>query len=224
MKILALETSTDACSVALWQKDTPIAELFEVAPRQQTELVLPMVEQLLAQQGVNPRELTGIAVGRGPGAFTGVRIAVSVAQGLAYGLGLPVVAVSSLAASAWQAYAAGASGPVLVAQDARMNEIYCGLYEGGCDNLVALKPDALVALDALPTLPQGTHWATGSAQQAYPEACHKLGIEHWLHPGYPSAKAVAALSVAAFAAGETLSAQQLEPVYLRQQVATPKKT
>lgn len=224
MKILALETSTNACSVALWQPGQDTAELFAVAPRQQTELVLPMVEQLLQEQGVKPGELTGIAVGYGPGAFTGVRIAVAVAQGLAYGLDVPVVGVSSLAASAWQAYAEGASGPVLVAQDARMNEMYWGLYNGNTQALQALSPDALVPVEHLPALPAAVTWATGSAQEAYPEACATLGVEHWLSPGYPSAQAVAALAVAEFQAGNTINAQQLEPMYLRQQVATPKST
>ncbi len=224
MKILALETSTNACSVALWQSGEDTAELFAVAPRQQTELVLPMVEQLLQEQGISPQELTGIAVGHGPGAFTGVRIAVAVAQGLAYGLNLPVVGVSSLAASAWQAYAAGAQGPVLVAQDARMNEIYWGLYKGNTQVLEALSPDTLVPVEQLPELPTAVAWATGSAQEAYPQACAALGVEHWLSPGYPSAQAVAALAVAEFQAGRTFSAQQLEPLYLRQQVATPKST
>jgi len=224
MKILALETSTNACSVALWQSGQDTRELFTVAPRQQTERVLPMVEQLLQEQGVTPEELTGIAVGHGPGAFTGVRIAVAVAQGLAYGLDVPVVGVSSLAASAWCAYAAGAEGPVLVAQDARMNEIYWGLYEGNSQAQQAIRPDALVPVEQLPALPAAVTWATGSAQEAYPEACAALGIEHWLSPGYPSAKAVAALAVAEFQAGNTSKAQQLEPMYLRQQVATPKST
>lgn len=222
MKILALETSTDACSVALWQDNQPTEERFTLAPRQQTELVLPMVEQLLQDQQVAPSELTGIAVGVGPGAFTGVRIAVAVAQGLAYGLKLPVVGVSSLAASAWQAYAAGAQGSVVVAQDARMNEIYWGFYEGGRAALTAITPDVLVPVGALPAIPATVKWGTGSACAAYPEACAALAIEHWVSPGYPSANAVAELSIPHFNAGHTLSAQQLEPRYLRQQVATPR--
>lgn len=221
MKILALETSTDACSVALWQKNQPIEELFTLAPRQQTELVLPMVEQLLKALQVNPNELTGIAVGLGPGAFTGVRIAVAVAQGLAYGLKLPVVGISSLAASAWQAYAAGAQGSVIVAQDARMNEIYWGVYKGGTEALTAITPDVLVPIEALPVIPSTVLWGTGSAPSVYPEACAALAVEHWVSPGYPSAKAVATLSIPYFETGNTLSAQQLEPMYLRQQVATP---
>ncbi len=224
MKILALETSTNACSVALWQKEGHCEELFTLAPRQQTELILPMVEQLLEEQQVAPRELTGIAVGHGPGAFTGVRIAVSVAQGLAYGLNLPVVGISSLAASAWLAFEAGAQGQVLVAQDARMNELYWALYEQGAQGVVLVGEEQLVPVSALPPVPTAVEWATGSAQGAYPEACEDLAIAHWLSPGYPSAKAVANLAVPAFRSGKVLKAQALEPSYLRQQVATPAST
>lgn len=222
MKILAIETSTDGCSVALWREHEPLAELFTVAPRQQTEQILPMVEQLLAEHGVAASSLTGIAVGQGPGAFTGVRIAISVAQGIAYGLNAPVVPISSLAASALGAVDNGASGIILVVQDARMQEIYWGLYKEVEGLVVPLQEDQLVPVDALPILPQPVAWATGSAKEAYPEVFGPLNVAQWHAPGYPRAGAVARLAVAAFREGRTLPAEQLEPVYLRQQIATPR--
>lgn len=221
MKILAIETSTDGCSVALWRNDAPLAEAFVLAPRQQTERILPMVEQLLAEQQVAPSELTGIAVGQGPGAFTGVRIAISVAQGLAYGLGVPVVPVSSLAASALGAVDEGAEGNILVAQDARMQEVYWGVYTTQGELVAAVQEDQLVPVEQLPALPLGVAWAAGSAISEYPEAFTLLGIERWLSPSYPLAGAVARLSVPLFQAGKVIAAEQLEPVYLRQQIATP---
>lgn len=221
MKILAIETSTDGCSVALWRSDAPLAELFELAPRRQTERILPMVEQLLTEQRIAPSEITGIAVGQGPGAFTGVRIAISVAQGLAYGLAVPVVPVSSLAASALGAVNEGAQGKVLVAQDARMQEVYWGLYAAEEGLVHPLQPDQLVPVAALPQLPQAVTCAVGSAQLEYPEAVAALQIERWFAPSYPKASAVARLAVPVFAAGQAIPAEQLEPVYLRQNIATP---
>src|SRR4029079_3140202 len=103
--LLAIDTATEACSAALLLDDTLI-ERSEIAPRRHAELILPMIESLLAEAGIGRRQLRGIAGGRGPGAFTGVRLAISVAQGLALGLDVPVVPVSSLAALAHDAPAA----------------------------------------------------------------------------------------------------------------------
>ena len=125
MKILAIETSTEACSVALVHGEEILARS-ELAPRRHGELVLPMADSLLAEAGMSRHALEGIAVGRGPGAFTGVRLAVSLAQGMAMALDLPVVTVSSLQALAMEEDAG--SDDILAVIDARMGEIYAAAY------------------------------------------------------------------------------------------------
>src|SRR5690606_2310758 len=124
MKLLAFETATEACSVAVLA-DGRVLERFEVAPRRHAELALPWAEALLAEAGLSRSQLDAIAVGRGPGAFTGVRLGVGLAQGVALALDLPVVPVSTLAALAARA----PDGRVVAAIDARMGEVYLGRYE-----------------------------------------------------------------------------------------------
>ena len=127
MNLLAIETATEACSVALWC-DGVLRERFEVAPRRHTELVLPWADALLAEAGIAKTQIDVIACGRGPGAFTGVRLAVALTQGLALALDRPVVAVSTLAALAFAANAAPGEA-VLAAIDARMGEVYLAAFE-----------------------------------------------------------------------------------------------
>ena len=121
MNLLALDTATEACSAALLIGDD-IIERSEIAPRRHAELILPMIESLLGEAGISRRQIDAIAVGRGPGAFTGVRLAISVAQGLALGLDVPVVPVSSLAALAQDA-PTDIDAPILAVIDARMAHI-----------------------------------------------------------------------------------------------------
>src|SRR5215472_11314278 len=133
--LIAIETATESCSAALLHHGALI-ERSELAPRRHAELILPMIEALLAEAGVARRQLDGIAVGRGPGAFTGVRLAISVAQGLALGLDVPVVPVSSLAALAQETPATGADLPILAVIDARMGEVYAGTFRRAANGLV----------------------------------------------------------------------------------------
>src|SRR5690349_20165473 len=153
MKLLAFETATEACSVALWI-DGEVRERFGLAPRQHAELALPWAEQLLAEAGVARSQLDVVAVGRGPGAFTGVRLAVALAQGIALALDRPVVPVSMLAALAM-----GADGgePILAAIDARMGEIYVAAFGREGDALVAGSVEVVVAPEQY-ALPEGDGW------------------------------------------------------------------
>src|SRR5690606_3216507 len=140
-----------------------LLERFELAPRRQTELVLPMVESLLADAGLTAAQLDGVAFGRGPGAFTGVRVAVAVAQGLAFAIDRPVLGISTLASAALAAFDRGARGPLLTAFDARMNELYLAVYErqDDSDRLHALVEDCLASPLTLPPLPQQVCTGTG---------------------------------------------------------------
>ena len=122
MKILAVDTATEACSAALYINGD-IQERFEIAPREHTRLLLPMVDSLMAEAGIRPQQLDAIAFGCGPGSFTGVRIAAGVMQGIAYGADLPVVPVSTLAAISQSCLQKTAHDTIFTAVDARMNEI-----------------------------------------------------------------------------------------------------
>lgn len=222
MRLLALDTSTEACSVALWL-DGDLRMRFQLTERSHAELVLPMVESLLAEAGLQLADLDGLAFGRGPGAFTGLRIASGVVQGLALGAGLPVVPVSSLAAVAEQVPVA-AGETILVCNDARMGEIYWGAYRREPDGAMtpvveeAVSAPGRVGADA----PLPRH-AAGNALARYPELAGRLesaGLR--LHEGlYPRADAVARLGLLGFAAGRAVPAEQALPVYVRDDVARP---
>ena len=137
--LLALDTSTDACSVALQHKGE-VLEDFRVIPRQHTKQLLPMVEEILAQAGISPAQLDAIAFGRGPGSFAGLRIATGVAQGLAFATERPVLPISTLEAMALLMMQQGQSR-VAASLDARMNEVYWACYEQREGLPVALAPE-----------------------------------------------------------------------------------
>lgn len=161
MKLLALETATEACSAALWVDGRVLAR-FQHAPRLQTELMLPMVDELLAEAGIRLNDLDAIAYSRGPGAFTGVRIAAAVAQGLAFGVDLPIIPVSSLQTLAQGVNREYGADRVLCVFDARMDEIYVGAYEKDKDGLMQpLAPERLGAA-ATVALPEGAFFAAGN--------------------------------------------------------------
>jgi tRNA threonylcarbamoyladenosine biosynthesis protein TsaB len=127
MKLLALDTATEACSAAVWVDGT-VLERYELAPRRHAALILPMIEAVLAEANLSPLQLDAIAFGRGPGAFTGVRIAVGIAQGIAFAADLPVIPISTLAALALGAAQETGYSRIAAALDARMGEVYWGVY------------------------------------------------------------------------------------------------
>lgn len=220
MNLLAIETATEACSVALVHGETIIARS-ELAPRRHAERVLPMADELLAEAGIGKHALDVIAVGRGPGAFTGVRLAVSLAQGMAMALDLPVVTVSSLAALALEAPEDDAS--ILAVIDARMGEIYAASYRrddhGG---LLALDDERVCTAESL-VVPQAAAWrVVGTGWATYAEALGtRLGVAPRSADGacYPQARHVAALAVSEFKAGHAHAPELALPVYLRDKVA-----
>ncbi|HKJ75724.1 MAG TPA: tRNA (adenosine(37)-N6)-threonylcarbamoyltransferase complex dimerization subunit type 1 TsaB, partial [Gammaproteobacteria bacterium] len=157
MRVLALDTATEACSVALWL-DGSILERHEIAPRGHADRVLAMMEAVLAEAGVALRELDGLGFGRGPGAFTGVRIAAGVAQGAAFGADLPVVPVSTLATLARGVQAEGTAERVLAAIDARKGEVYWGAYGRGPDGGTVSVVEECVAPPGQVPIPDGAGW------------------------------------------------------------------
>jgi tRNA threonylcarbamoyladenosine biosynthesis protein TsaB len=220
MNLLALDTSTESCSAALLCGDS-LLERSELAPRRHAELILPMIDSLLAEAGLSRRRLDGIAVGRGPGAFTGVRLGVSVAQGLALGLDIPVVPVSSLAALAQDVPASDAA--ILAVIDARMGEIYTGTFRRAADGLVeALGEESVDRAEKL-ILPQSKQWSViGSGWDAYRDvlAARLPSAPQWADGArYPQARQIARLAQPQFAAGRGVSPEYALPVYLRDKVA-----
>ncbi|HSW14866.1 MAG TPA: tRNA (adenosine(37)-N6)-threonylcarbamoyltransferase complex dimerization subunit type 1 TsaB, partial [Solimonas sp.] len=220
MKILALDTATEACSVAL-HADGRIVEQFETAGRSHTERLMPMLQALMAQQGLAFTQLDGIACGIGPGSFAGVRIGVGFVKGLALALDRPVVGVSSLPALALRAIRGGA-GQVLAAIDARMNEVYWGAYRVGEDGLpVALLPETVCAPAEVPPAGAGDWHAVGTGWAAYPDLLRAAaGIEpkSVVADALPHAEDILRLAQPVFAAGQAISADALLPAYLRNKV------
>lgn len=221
MKLLAIDTSSDACSAAVLT-DAACHVEFEMTPRAHTRLILPMVESVLQQAGMQLTEVDAIAFGRGPGAFTGVRIATGVAQGLALAAGKPVLPVSTLAALAQRAWQDAGAERVLAALDARMDEVYWGEYVVQ-DGYMRLQAEEMVISPESVPVPEGGGWvAIGSAWLAYPEVLaqrlgNRVSATHadWL----PSAEYIARLAVPDWQQGRALSAEQAQPVYLRNKVA-----
>lgn len=226
MKLLAVETSSVACSAALLIDDI-IEERFEIAPQQHTALILPMVDNLLKQAGLKLGDLDALAFGCGPGSFTGVRIAASVAQGLAFGAGLPVVPVSSLAALAQGAHRAHDATSVLTAADARMNEVYWAAYRLDQNGLMALQEDERVCTpEAVPVPESGLWLGAGSGWQSYGALLEaRLGarLSGYQAECYPRARDVARLAQSAYAQGAAVSAEHALPVYLRNEVTWKKQ-
>ncbi len=224
MKLLALDTSSLACSVAL-QVGEQILDRYEEQDRQHTRILLPMISSLLADAEITLRELDAIVLGNGPGSFIGVRIAASVAQGLAFGSGLKIVPVSSMAAIAAQAFAEQAIREVVVAQDAHMHEVYLGIYAADDDGLpVATVAERLHGQSAIPELvssKSGQRVAAGQGWQRYPALLevNRALIADVLGIHYPSARYLLPLGADLLKRGVVVEPEDVMPAYLRQKVA-----
>ncbi|MBB6523726.1 tRNA (adenosine(37)-N6)-threonylcarbamoyltransferase complex dimerization subunit type 1 TsaB [Pseudoteredinibacter isoporae] len=246
--ILSLDTASDYCSVAIvdTRQQTSLAELDirelrRQAPRQHTQLLLPMVDELLQQEAVDRHELNAIAFGAGPGSFTGLRISFAVVQGLAYGLQIPVLPISTLAAMG--SAMAQSNLPDINAQaekksvflsclDARMNQVYWGAYSHDGEKLLALQDDALdnpdIAAEKMQQLiesqfPKTTVYCCGPGWQ-YPELSEilnragqkDLDIEPW-------AQEILRLGFDQWQSGNVQDIRQVQPVYLRNEVSWEKR-
>jgi len=219
-KILAIDTSTDACSAALLL-DHEIFDRFMVAPKEHTSFILAMVDELLSESKVGFGELDAIAFGCGPGSFTGVRLASSIAQGFAFASVLPVVRISTLRALAQEIFVEYKIPKVLVAQDARMQEIYFGEY---CvdDNGVmrGIKPDILANPYELANaiVVDDDVVGVGDGFEIYSEIFSR-SCKRFISRRYVQAKYVAKLAADDFMKGLAVSAEQAQPAYLREKVA-----
>ena len=226
VKILALDTATENCSVALLVDDKVYVRS-EVAPRDHTKKILPMVDEVLKEAGLTLTDLDALAFGRGPGSFTGVRIGIGIAQGLSFGADLPMIGISTLAAMAQGAYRKHGAEQVATAIDARMSEVYWARYlrqEDGtwlvADEETVLSPE-LVAQNSYPDEHQ---WYTvGTGWQSYSEAlCQVKFATQESEVLFPDAEDIVQLAKFELAKGNTMDAEQASPVYLRDTVAWKK--
>lgn len=216
INLLAIETSTDAGSIALW-RDGEV--LLRQCPRgiSHSETLLPLIRATLAEAGVGFAGLAGIAFGAGPGSFTGLRVACGVAQGLAFAHDTPLLPVGTLEAMAL----ASGGERVLVALDARMGEVYSGRFEVASDAVVALGPVGVYPPGALP-LPETGGWlACGNGLAAYPALHERLApvVAAWQPELMPTADAVLRLAAPRLARGERIDPADAVPVYVRDKVA-----
>ncbi|UXY12942.1 tRNA (adenosine(37)-N6)-threonylcarbamoyltransferase complex dimerization subunit type 1 TsaB [Kosakonia sp. ML.JS2a] len=226
MRILAIDTATEACSVALWNDGTTFAH-FELCPREHTQRILPLVQDVLHDAKISLTQLDALAFGRGPGSFTGVRIGIGIAQGLALGAELPMIGVSTLATMAEGAWRKTGATRVLAAIDARMGEVYWAEYQRdeqgvwqGEESEAVLNPQAVMArlqqLDG--------QWATvGTGWAAWPEMASTCALS--LIEGettLPAAEDMLPIARRLFTEQHTVAVEHAEPVYLRNEVAWKK--
>jgi tRNA threonylcarbamoyladenosine biosynthesis protein TsaB len=221
MKLLAIDSSGDACSAALLL-DGRIEQVLETAPRRHGELILGMMQQLLDVGGIGLAELDAIAFGRGPGSFTGVRIAVAVAQGAAFGAGLPLVPVSTLAAIAQGQFRRGGQRRLLVALDARMGEVYWGCFEIDRQGLALSCCNERVCSPADVEAPAGGGWiGVGPGWAAHGDSLFaRTGVAADVRAGDAicEARDLAVLGAAELEAGRKVPPELAAPVYLRDRV------
>ncbi len=221
VKILALDTTQEYCSVALSVDDALIWRE-ELAPRSHTELILPQVQAVLAEAELRLNQLDALAFGRGPGSFTGLRIAAGVVQGLALGADLPVAPVSSLAAMAQGFYRENSTAThINAAFDARIGEVYWGNYALIEGIMQSMGDEAVSAPDDLLLPATGGWYAIGSGWAAYPQMQHRLAarLVKTIPETAPLARDIIPLADKIFRAQQAVSAEQALPVYLRQKVA-----
>jgi tRNA threonylcarbamoyladenosine biosynthesis protein TsaB len=225
-KILALDASTDACSVALYV-DGVSSHIFELAAKSHTQRLLPMVDEILRAANCSLKDLDAIAYGRGPGSFTGLRIGMGIVQGLAFGANLPVIPISTLHAMA-QGFLVDNPNtklPLLVALDARMDEIYWGLFDANktptaLSGEFVMKPADVCEQEIITNLEQqfiavGPGWHYDDLQKIVPAQL--------VQNVHPNAKDILTLALDAFQNGHAISILDAQPVYLRDSVSWKKR-
>ena len=225
MNILAIETATDACSCALEFSGT-VTTRHVVEPRRHTELLLPMIDEVLADAGTELGTLDAIAFGRGPGSFTGLRIACSVAQGLGFGADRPLVAISTLRVVAAGMHRSRGTPRVLVALDARMGEVYWGGFEWDGVTMAPAFEESVVPPDAVHVPDHGGWAGAGSGWAAHRTVLEARVADRLGRPAgpvdaarLPEASDMLAPARLALEAGLAVAPEDAAPAYLRSRVA-----
>lgn len=221
--LLALDASSSACSCAVW-RDGEVFSRFALTPREHTRRLMPMIDDVLAEAGLIPTDLDALAYGRGPGSFTGLRIAAGVAQGLAFGLERPLIGVSTLQALALAAHRQHHLRYVIPALDARMNEIYVAAYHCSDGRLTPLLDEAVMAPQrlSLPEAYRDADWSgVGSGWTLWDGMSPLIqdALSQRLVNMQPDAADMVRLAADTFAAGQAQPAHEVVPIYLRDRVA-----
>lgn len=230
MRILAIDTATQACSAALYINGE-LKSAYKLAPREHSRLILKMIDDLLVEAELTVSQLDAIAFGRGPGSFMGLRIAAGVVQGIAFAHDIPVIPVSTLKAIAQRAYEQTKHKHILVAIDARMDEVYWAVYSLNDQQWqltgeeLVISPDkiqcsSILAQQEKTWIGAGTGWANYADRLL---ANNSLVLQKTISDCLPSAEAIATLAVSEFNAGNTIIAEQEIPIYLRNDVAKKPK-
>ena len=228
MNYLAIDASTEACSVALNYQGN-VYQRYDLCPQSHSLMLLPMVDEVLSEAGVKLNQLDGLLFGRGPGSFTGVRIGIGVAQGLAFASDLKLAGISTLQTMAQLAYESFGQTQVLAAIDARMGEVYCGLYR--LDEHKLMQPvlnETVIAPQLVndyvsDAINDNQCFGVGSAWQAYPEQLANISsITVNKEVEFPKAVAMLNLGKHQFAVGATVNAEDAQPVYVRDTVSWKK--
>jgi len=235
---LAIDASTEACSVAVKVSDdlanSQVYSCYELCPQSHSLRLLPMVDQVLNEAGLSLSQLDGLIFGQGPGSFTGVRIGVGVAQGLAFAANLPVVGVSTLQSMAQQAFINHQQTQVISAIDARMSEVYNGFYQLDEHNIMqpqcseAVTPPEHLFEHFSTQLPEvfikdKKFYTVGSAWDAYSKSLSSLRTtDQTPDIIFPHAEAMLIIGENLFAQGKGVSAENAQPVYVRDTVSWKK--
>lgn len=218
LKIAAIDTSTEACSAALYCNGE-VRFRYTVEPRAHAKALLPMLDELMLEAGIKPLALDAIAFGRGPGAFTGVRIATAAAQAVALAASIDTVPVSTLAAIARRCYRDHGCERVAVAIDARMGEVYWGAYRNLQDEPELVGEELVCPPGSVPVL-DGSWTCAGTGWQSYADSlAHNVATRLPDVESFPHAVDILALGIDQFVKGNAVSPDDAKPVYLRNNVA-----
>ncbi len=227
--ILAVDTSSEACSIALL-KEGQVYGAFIDAPRQHTQRLLPMIDKLLDEHQVSLSDLDAIAYGRGPGSFTGLRICLGIVQGLAYSVDVPVIAVSTLqtmAIGAIKQFGLRPEDRVIVALDARMSEVYAAVYECTAELPKEITPEFVGAPSDLESCPSLTGFPSSKLTKVgvgcHYESLQSILVAHEQQQLLPRAEDMLLIAEQAFKDGLAVDAAQTQPVYLRNSIAWKKR-
>ena len=222
MKILALDTATEACSVAL-NIDGQVNERYDLLPRRHSRELLPMVDNLLIDAGLTLGDIDALAFGCGPGAFTGLRVAAAMTQGLAFALDIPVIPVSTLASLAQQGFRVYGATHIISAIDARMDEVYWGSFVEDNNHMVSMIDEVVIAPEhaIIPILSGSEVWLGLGSGWCYKERLPVVVFDYYEH-ALPHAMDIALLAAVDYKRGHLISAEKAMPVYLRNKVALKK--